>query len=73
MGGGARVKKKTSGGYEDEEPSTDGRRGAGKMAAWRRDVVYGGKGKINGERWGNDRLTRAAEGKRYGVGKSGRD
>lgn len=30
---------------EDEEPSTDGQRGDGKMAAWRKDVDTGERGR----------------------------
>lgn len=46
--------------WEDEEPSTDGQK---ELKRWRRggETRIRGKGKINGERSGNDRLTRAAE------------
>lgn len=46
--------------WEDEEPRTDGQK---ELEIWRHggEKPIGGKGKINGQRSGNDRLTRAAE------------
>lgn len=51
--------------WEGEEPGTDGRK---ELERWRRGGAAGirGKGKINGQRSGNDRLTRAAEERVWG-------
>lgn len=55
-GGGWRGK------WEDEEPGTDGRK---EPERWRRRGAarIQKKGKMNGHRSGNDRLTRAVEGR----------
>lgn len=51
--------------WEDEEPSTDGQK---ELERWRRggETRIRGKGKINGQRSGNDRLTRVAEERVWG-------
>lgn len=51
--------------WEDEEPSTDGQK---ELERWRHggEKQIRGKEKINGQRSGNDRLTRAAEERVWG-------
>lgn len=43
--GGRRGVVEVKGKGEGEEPSTDGQEGDGKMAAWRRDVDTGERGR----------------------------